>query len=200
MGCAAGKPAVGNPQAGGSDAAQKDSLPGERKEEKAGDERQGTGSLPPPSRRAGEEEPTTDIDERTHDGERVGSSGQEGDETEELRHPPEVNGRDDVSDGSSVQGEDVGVGRSQARRAEVFCCLHGPPGSIKGKIAELLIKEIHLSHLSPGEAIRHSIKAQTAAGLKAQESRKLTGKVPEDVQLEVMIETLRSFDASEKTL
>ena len=43
------------------------------------------------------QEPTTDIDERKDDEESAGSGGQEGDETDELQHPPEVNGMEDLS-------------------------------------------------------------------------------------------------------
>jgi adenylate kinase len=76
--------------------------------------------------------------------------------------------------------------RREKDEKRLTCAIVGPPGSIKGKLCELIVNEHGMKHVSGGEALRDAIKSGTEAGLRAQEARKDTGQVPEKLQTEIV--------------
>jgi len=81
--------------------------------------------------------------------------------------------------------------RSKKERCRV-CCIVGPPGSIKGKLCELIVqREPDLRNTSAGEVMRDAIRAGTPAGLKARAERESDGQVSEATTLELMTDLLR---------
>lgn len=83
--------------------------------------------------------------------------------------------------------EEGAVRERRAREDKrLTCAIVGPPGSIKGKLCELVTSTHAMKHVSGGEALRDAMKAGSDAGRAAQEARKDTGQVPEALQIEIV--------------
>ncbi|HOX09305.1 MAG TPA: nucleoside monophosphate kinase, partial [Candidatus Omnitrophota bacterium] len=59
--------------------------------------------------------------------------------------------------------------------------LLGPPGAGKGTQAKVLSKEFRIPHISTGDILRESVKAQSPIGLKAKVYMDKGELVPDDV-------------------
>lgn len=79
---------------------------------------------------------------------------------------------------------------AEKNRGPLTCVISGPPGSIKGKLSEHIVKNRGVKHVSTGEAFRDAVKKQTAAGLRAKDAHKATGQVPDELHLEILKELL----------
>lgn len=70
----------------------------------------------------------------------------------------------------------------------------GPPGAGKGTQAEVLVKELAISHISTGDMFRNAIKEGTEMGKKAKEYMDKGGLVPDEVVVGMVRERLRHPD------
>lgn len=72
--------------------------------------------------------------------------------------------------------------------------LLGAPGSGKGTMAEVLVKEQHLVHIATGDIFRYNIKAQTPLGKEAKSYIDQGLLVPDEVTIEMVKARLSQDD------
>lgn len=72
----------------------------------------------------------------------------------------------------------------------------GPPGAGKGTQAEVLVKELDITHISTGDMFRAAIKAGTEMGLKAKEYMDQGKLVPDEVVVGMVKERLSQPDCA----
>ena len=72
----------------------------------------------------------------------------------------------------------------------------GPPGAGKGTQAEVLVKELNLTHISTGDMFRAAIKEGTEMGLKAKEYMDKGALVPDEVVVGMVKERLSKPDCA----
>lgn len=70
----------------------------------------------------------------------------------------------------------------------------GPPGAGKGTQAEVLVKELNISHISTGDMFRNAIKEGTEMGKKAKEYMDKGALVPDEVVIGMVKERLSQAD------
>lgn len=70
----------------------------------------------------------------------------------------------------------------------------GPPGAGKGTQAEMMVKELGLTHISTGDMFRAAIKAGTEMGKKAKEYMDAGKLVPDEVVVGMVKERLSQPD------
>lgn len=70
----------------------------------------------------------------------------------------------------------------------------GPPGAGKGTQAEVLVKELQITHISTGDMFRAAIKEGTEMGLKAKEYMDAGKLVPDEVVVGMVKERLAKPD------
>ncbi|HEX3032246.1 MAG TPA: adenylate kinase [Bacillota bacterium] len=70
----------------------------------------------------------------------------------------------------------------------------GPPGAGKGTQAEVLVKELKITHISTGDMFRAAIKEGTEMGLKAKEYMDAGKLVPDEVVVGMVKERLAKPD------
>jgi len=73
----------------------------------------------------------------------------------------------------------------------------GPPGAGKGTQAEVLVKELQISHISTGDMFRAAIKEGTEMGKKAKEYMDAGKLVPDEVVVGMVKERLSQPDCQE---
>ncbi len=73
----------------------------------------------------------------------------------------------------------------------------GPPGAGKGTQAEVLIKELNITHVSTGDMFRAAIKEGTEMGKKAKEYMDAGKLVPDEVVVGMVKERLSQPDCSQ---
>lgn len=73
----------------------------------------------------------------------------------------------------------------------------GPPGAGKGTQAEVLVKELNITHISTGDMFREAIKNGTPLGLKAKEYMDRGELVPDEVVIGMVKERLSQPDCSQ---
>ena len=88
--------------------------------------------------------------------------------------------------------------REERRNRPVTCSIVGPPGSIKGKVCELIVAEFGCKHVSLGEATRHAVQHETEAGRKVKEAKKEGQTIPDEISIECIVELALSEDLSKK--
>ncbi|KJR96027.1 MAG: adenylate kinase [Peptococcaceae bacterium BRH_c4a] len=71
----------------------------------------------------------------------------------------------------------------------------GPPGAGKGTQAEVLVKELNITHISTGDMFRNAIKEGTEMGKKAKEYMDKGALVPDEVVIGMVGERLSQPDA-----
>ncbi len=72
----------------------------------------------------------------------------------------------------------------------------GPPGAGKGTQAEVLVKELSITHISTGDMFRSAIKEGTEMGKKAKEYMDQGGLVPDEVVVGMVKERLAMPDCA----
>ncbi|MFA5165481.1 MAG: adenylate kinase [Candidatus Omnitrophota bacterium] len=72
--------------------------------------------------------------------------------------------------------------------------LLGPPGAGKGTQAKVLSKEFGIPHISTGDILRESVKAQSPIGLKAKVYMDKGELVPDDVVIEMVAQRVAKED------
>lgn len=72
----------------------------------------------------------------------------------------------------------------------------GPPGAGKGTQAEVLVKELDITHVSTGDMFRAAIKAGTEMGKKAKEYMDAGQLVPDEVVVGMVKERLSQADCA----
>jgi adenylate kinase len=72
--------------------------------------------------------------------------------------------------------------------------LLGPPGAGKGTQAKVLSKEYGIPHISTGDILRESVKAQTPIGLKAKGYMEKGELVPDDIVIEMVAQRVAKED------
>ncbi len=70
----------------------------------------------------------------------------------------------------------------------------GPPGAGKGTQAEVLVKELNITHISTGDMFRAAIKEGTEMGKKAKEYMDKGALVPDEVVIGMVKERLSQAD------
>lgn len=70
----------------------------------------------------------------------------------------------------------------------------GPPGAGKGTQAEVLVKELNITHISTGDMFRNAIKEGTEMGKKAKEYMDKGALVPDEVVIGMVGERLSQPD------
>ncbi|MGB9804046.1 adenylate kinase [Desulfofundulus sp.] len=70
----------------------------------------------------------------------------------------------------------------------------GPPGAGKGTQAEMLVKELNITHISTGDMFRAAIKEGTEMGKKAKEYMDKGELVPDDVVVGMVRDRLQKPD------
>ncbi|MHB8157001.1 MAG: adenylate kinase [Desulfocucumaceae bacterium] len=70
----------------------------------------------------------------------------------------------------------------------------GPPGAGKGTQAEVLVKEMSITHISTGDMFRNAIKEGTEMGKKAKEFMDKGALVPDEVVIGMVKERLSQPD------
>lgn len=70
----------------------------------------------------------------------------------------------------------------------------GPPGAGKGTQAEVLVKELKITHISTGDMFRNAIKEGTEMGKKAKEYMDKGALVPDEVVIGMVGERLSQPD------
>ena len=70
----------------------------------------------------------------------------------------------------------------------------GPPGAGKGTQAEVLVKELNITHISTGDMFRNAIKEGTEMGKKAKEYMDKGALVPDEVVIGMVKERLSQPD------
>jgi len=73
----------------------------------------------------------------------------------------------------------------------------GPPGAGKGTQAEVLVKELSITHISTGDMFRAAIKEGTDMGKKAKEYMDKGALVPDDVVVGMVKERLLKPDCAD---
>ncbi|MHB8172257.1 MAG: adenylate kinase [Thermincolia bacterium] len=73
----------------------------------------------------------------------------------------------------------------------------GPPGAGKGTQAEVLIKELNITHVSTGDMFRAAIKEGTEMGKKAKEFMDAGKLVPDEVVVGMVKERLSQPDCTQ---
>ncbi|MFC1509902.1 adenylate kinase [Candidatus Omnitrophota bacterium] len=73
--------------------------------------------------------------------------------------------------------------------------LLGPPGAGKGTQAVMLSEMLGFLHLSTGDILRANVKRETLVGKKAKVFMEKGDLVPDDIVIEMMLETIKSSDA-----
>lgn len=73
----------------------------------------------------------------------------------------------------------------------------GPPGAGKGTQAEVLVKEMNITHISTGDMFRAAIKDGTEMGKKAKEYMDQGALVPDEVVIGMVKERLSKPDCQE---
>ncbi len=76
----------------------------------------------------------------------------------------------------------------------------GPPGAGKGTQAEVLVKELNLTHISTGDMFRAAIKEGTEMGKKAKEYMDQGALVPDEVVVGMVKERLSKPDCADSFL
>lgn len=72
----------------------------------------------------------------------------------------------------------------------------GPPGAGKGTIAQMIIKEFEIAHISTGDMLREQIKAGTELGQKAKTFIDCGQLVPDDVIIGMVKVRLEGSDCA----
>ncbi|AEG15036.1 Adenylate kinase [Desulfofundulus kuznetsovii DSM 6115] len=72
----------------------------------------------------------------------------------------------------------------------------GPPGAGKGTQAEMLVKELNITHISTGDMFRAAIKEGTEMGKKAKEYMDKGELVPDDVVVGMVRDRLQKPDCA----
>lgn len=75
--------------------------------------------------------------------------------------------------------------------------LLGAPGSGKGTMAEVLVREQHLVHIATGDIFRYNIKAQTALGKEAKSYIDQGLLVPDEVTISMVKDRLSQADVKQ---
>ncbi|MFZ5597462.1 MAG: adenylate kinase [Bacillota bacterium] len=70
----------------------------------------------------------------------------------------------------------------------------GPPGAGKGTQAEVLVKELNITHISTGDMFRNAIKEGTEMGKKAKEYMDKGALVPDEVVIGMVKDRLSQPD------
>jgi len=70
----------------------------------------------------------------------------------------------------------------------------GPPGAGKGTQAEMLVKELNITHISTGDMFRIAIKEGTEMGMKAKEYMDKGALVPDEVVVGMVKDRLAKPD------
>ncbi|WP_027363669.1 adenylate kinase [Desulfotruncus alcoholivorax] len=73
----------------------------------------------------------------------------------------------------------------------------GPPGAGKGTQAEVLVKELNITHISTGDMFRAAIKEGTEMGLKAKEYMDKGALVPDEVVVGMVKDRLSKSDCAD---
>lgn len=73
----------------------------------------------------------------------------------------------------------------------------GPPGAGKGTQAEVLVKELNISHISTGDMFRAAIKEGTEMGKKAKEYMDKGALVPDEVVIGMVKDRLSQADCKQ---
>lgn len=73
----------------------------------------------------------------------------------------------------------------------------GPPGAGKGTQAEVLVKELNITHISTGDMFRAAIKEGTEMGKKAKEYMDKGALVPDEVVIGMVKDRLSQPDCKE---
>ncbi|MDZ4200141.1 MAG: adenylate kinase [Kiritimatiellia bacterium] len=77
--------------------------------------------------------------------------------------------------------------------------LLGAPGAGKGTVAEMLVQEANVRHVSTGDMLRSAIKAGTPVGLEARGYMERGELVPDKTILDLVGDLIRS-EASDRTI
>ncbi len=72
----------------------------------------------------------------------------------------------------------------------------GPPGAGKGTQAEVLVKELNITHISTGDMFRAAIKEGTDMGIKAKEYMDKGALVPDEVVVGMVKDRLAKPDCA----
>ncbi|GET93201.1 adenylate kinase, putative [Leishmania tarentolae] len=80
----------------------------------------------------------------------------------------------------------------------LFIMLFGPPGSGKGTVSHLLIKEYGFVHLSAGDLLREEVLKKSPLGLKCAGLMSEGSLIPDDVVVELVCNRLRETAAQKK--
>lgn len=75
--------------------------------------------------------------------------------------------------------------------------LLGPPGAGKGTQAVMLREKKGLRHLSTGDILRENVKKNTKIGKKAKEFMEKGELVPDDIVIEMMLDTIKNARGQE---
>lgn len=70
----------------------------------------------------------------------------------------------------------------------------GPPGAGKGTQAVMFSERLGMLHLSTGDILRENVKKGTAIGKKAKSFMEKGDLVPDDIVIEMMLETIKTGD------
>lgn len=76
--------------------------------------------------------------------------------------------------------------------------LFGPPGSGKGTQSTMIVEKYNLKHLSTGDILRREIKNETELGLLAESYISKGRLVPDDVIIDILLQTIDSDTKSYK--
>jgi len=72
--------------------------------------------------------------------------------------------------------------------------LLGPPGAGKGTQAVMLSQRLGYQHFSTGDILRENVKRRTSIGEKARSYMEKGELVPDDIVIEMMLDTIKSAD------
>ena len=75
--------------------------------------------------------------------------------------------------------------------------LFGPPGAGKGTQANLLSDRLKVRHISSGDLFRRNLHEQTPLGLRAAEYMNQGQLVPDEVTIDIILETVLALDSAE---
>lgn len=71
--------------------------------------------------------------------------------------------------------------------------LLGPPGAGKGTQANMLSERFSITHISSGDILRHNVNKGTKVGLVAQDFMKKGELVPDEVVIEMILESIKAI-------
>lgn len=74
------------------------------------------------------------------------------------------------------------------------CIILGAPGSGKGTIANRIVKDFRLKHLSSGDLLRKNIDNKTPIGLQAKEYVDKGALLPDDFITKIIVEEIHKID------